>query len=75
MNSMLECPAMAVQTPSQEFLTKSLVNSFFLTSIEIVSFEASVPNKKLTVVGPEGIDAVIMEKLTKWVRLLIINIC
>ena len=32
----------------------------------IVSFETSVPDKKLTVIGADGIDLVIMEKLTKW---------
>ncbi len=35
--------------------------------IGIVSFETDVPNKKVTVIGPEGTDAIVMEKLTKWV--------
>jgi len=32
----------------------------------IVSFVTDVPNKTVTVIGPEGTDTIVLEKLTKW---------
>lgn len=37
-----------------------------LTHLVIENIVTDVPNKKLTVVGPDGMDTLVLEKLNKW---------
>lgn len=59
---------MAVRMLLLEFLKKKVVSfGEIMENIVIESFNCDVPNKKVTVIGPEGVEALVMEKLTKWV--------
>lgn len=45
---------------------KNAITRLLGTEAYIKNYDISVPDKRLTVVGPEGTDAKIMERLTKW---------
>lgn len=36
----------------------------------LISFETNVPEKRLTVVGPDGLEDLLIGKLQKWVRFI-----
>ena len=42
----------------------------FLSVLDIQSFEPIVAEQRLYVIGPEGIEQQVIEKLTKWVSFL-----
>lgn len=45
---------------------KNAINKLLSTEAYIKNYEVSVEDKRLTVVGPEGTDAKVIERLTKW---------
>ena len=51
-------------------LFKILIKNYNFIAIK---FTPDVANKLLTVVGPEGSDTLVLEKLNKWVRHTSIN--
>ena len=48
-------------------INKKVFYSLSKKFLGIESFETSVADKKLVIIGQEGLDEVVLEKLTKWV--------
>ena len=59
---------MAALVPSRRSSRKKKVFTLVaLSKLGIASFDIQLEAKKVYVNGPEGLDQVVLEKLTKWV--------